>query len=265
MDAFRNPSRERMVGGDLALGVAIRLARTAEVVPALKTAGADWIFLDLEHGPLSIDTASQIAVTALQAGLTPIARVPKGEYGMATRILDNGALGLVMPHVDTADEARELVDKLRFPPGGTRSVFGGMPQFGFAPKPVKETSDILNRETLVIAMLETAEAIENAPAIAAVPGVDVLFIGTNDLCAELGIPSEFGHPAVAAAYQRTIDACRTNGKWSGMGGLYDDALMAKFIGAGIQFVLAGADLSFMLSAARQKVSLLQARSPMKRP
>ena len=263
MDPFRNPSRERLLAGDLALGVAIRMARTAEIVPAVKSAGADWIFLDLEHGPLSIDTASQIAITALQAGLTPIARVR--EYGMATRILDNGALGLVMPHIDTADEARELVEKLRFPPGGTRSVFGGMPQFGFTPKPMKETSDILNRETLVIAMLETAEAIENAPAVAAVPGIDVLFIGTNDLCAELGIPGEFGHPSVAAAYQRTIDACRANEKWSGMGGLYDDALMAKFIGAGIQFVLAGADLSFMLSAARQKVSSLQARSPVKRP
>lgn len=250
-----------MLAGDLALGVAIRIARTAEIVPALQSAGADWLFLDLEHGPLSIDTASQIAVTALQAGMTPIARVPNGEFGMATRMLDNGALGLVMPHVDTADEARLLVQKLRFPPGGTRSVFGGMPQFGFMPRPIRDTSEILNRETLVIAMLETAEAIENAPEIAAVPGIDVLFIGTNDLCAELGIPGEFGHPSVASAYQRTIDACRANHKWSGMGGLYDDALMGKFIDAGVQFVLAGSDLSFMLGSARTKVSQLKSKSP----
>lgn len=258
MDVLRNPARIRMAAGELALGMAVRLARTAEIVPACQTAGLDWLFLDLEHGPSSIDTASQIAVTALQAGLTPIARVPKGEFSMATRLLDNGALGLVMPHIDTAEEATLLVSKLRFPPSGDRSVFGGMPQFGFAPRPVRETSEILNRETLIIAMVETEKAIENAPAIAAVPGIDVLFVGTNDLCAELGIPGEFGHPSVASAYQRVIDACRANGKWSGMGGLYDDALMNKFIAAGIQFVLAGSDLSFMLLGAKQKATQLRA-------
>ena len=258
MDVLRNPARTRMAAGELALGVAIRLARTAEIVPACQTAGMDWLFLDLEHGPSSIDTASQIAVTALQAGLTPIARVPKGEFSMATRLLDNGALGLVMPHIDTAEEATLLVSKLRFPPSGERSVFGGMPQFGFSPRSVRETSEIMNRETLIIAMVETAEAIENAPAIAAVPGIDVLFIGTNDLCTELGIPGEFGHPSVAAAYLRVIDACRANGKWSGMGGLYDGALMNKFVNAGIQFVLTGSDLSFMLSGAKQKASQLRA-------
>ena len=257
MDALQNPARTRMLAGELALGVAIRIARTAEIVPACQTAGMDWLFLDLEHGPSSIDTAAQIAITALQAGLTPIARVPNGEFSMATRLLDNGALGLVMPHINTAEEAKILVSKLRFPPSGDRSVFGGMPQFGFAPHPVSETSELLNRETLIIAMVETAEAIENSPEIAAVPGIDVLFIGTNDLCAEMKIPGQFHHPAVASAYQRVIDACRKNNKWSGMGGLYDNALMAKFINAGIQFVLTGSDLSFMLSSSKQKVSYLR--------
>ena len=202
MDALQNPARTRMLAGELALGVAIRIARTAEIVPACQTAGMDWLFLDLEHGPSSIDTAAQIAITALQAGITPIARVPNGEFSMATRLLDNGALGLVMPHINTAEEAKILVSKLRFPPSGDRSVFGGMPQFGFAPHPVSETSELLNRETLIIAMVETAEAIENSPEIAAVPGIDVLFIGTNDLCAEMKISGpisssrcRFGLPA----------------------------------------------------------------------
>ena len=261
MNVLQNPARRRMASGELALGMAVRLARTSEIVPAAQTAGMDWLFLDLEHGPSSIDTASQIAVTALHAGLTPIARVPKGEFSMATRLLDNGVLGLVMPHIDNAEEARTLVSKLRFPPSGERSVFGGMPQFGFAPRPVRETSEILNRETLIIAMVETAEGIENAPEIAAVPGIDVLFIGTNDLCAELNIPGEFGHPAIASAYQRVIDGCRAINKWSGMGGLYDDALMDKFIQAGIQFVLTGSDLSFMLSSSKQKASRLRSGRP----
>ncbi len=263
MDAFRNPARERMAAGELAVGVAVRIARTAEIVPAFQTAGIDWLFLDLEHGPSSIDTASQIAITALQAGLTPIARVPKGEYGMATRLLDNGVLGLVVPHVNNADEARMLVSKLRFPPEGSRSVYGGMPQFGFEPRPTRETSEILNRETLIVAMIETTEAVRNASAIAAVPGIDVLFIGTNDLCGEMGIPGEFGHPDVASAYQKVIKACRASNKWSGMGGLYDEVLMEKFIKAGIQFVLAGSDLSFMLASSKRMASKL--RSTLRRP
>ena len=124
------------------------MARTIDIVPAMKTAGFDWLVIDLEHGALSIDTASQISIAALHAKITPIARVPSGNSNMATRLLDNGALGLVMPHVDTTDEAKNVVQRLRFPPQGQRSVFGGMPHFDFDSTPVGTASEILNRETL---------------------------------------------------------------------------------------------------------------------
>ena len=131
METVRNPARERLERGELSLGVGIRLARTVEVAKAMKTAGFDWLFIDLEHGALTLDTACQIAVAALDAGLAPIVRVPNGEYSMATRALDNGALGIVVPHVDSAVEARDVVEKLKYPPDGHRSVGGGMPQFDF--------------------------------------------------------------------------------------------------------------------------------------
>ena len=252
-----NRTKDRMLTGGLALGGAARLARTSEIVPAFKTAGLDWLFLDLEHGPHSIDTASQLAMMALEAGLTPIARVPAGEFGMATRLLDNGALGLIMPHVDSPDQARSMVERLRFPPLGTRSVFGGMPHFGFEARGIAETSSVLNRETLIVAMLETPTAISNAADIAAIPGIDVLFIGANDLCAEMGIPGEFNHPDFASAVQQTIEACRRSEKWAGVGGMYDRTLLGKFIAAGLQFILVGSDLSFLISAARQAVSGLR--------
>ena len=257
-DDLRNISRARMSAGEPAIGVALRIGRTAEIVPALRSAGVDWLFLDLEHGPFSVDTASQIALIALQAGLTPIARVPKGEFSMATRLLDNGALGLVIPHVDNAEEAQLVVERLRLPPEGGRSVYGGMPHFDYAPRPVAETSRVLNRETLIVVMLETQEAMRNAAAIAAVPGVDVLFIGVNDFCADLGASGEFHHPAVAAAFATTIAACRAHGKWAGIGGLYDPALMARFIGDGVRFVLAGSDLGFLMQGAAAKTAELRA-------
>src|SRR5437899_1772976 len=87
METVRNPARERLERGELSLGVGVRLSRTVEIVKAMKTAGFDWLFIDLEHGPLTLDTASQISVAALDAGIAPIVRVPYGEFSMATRAL----------------------------------------------------------------------------------------------------------------------------------------------------------------------------------
>ena len=102
---IRNVVREKLEQGLLSLGCGVRLTRSVEIAIAMKSAGFDWLFLDLEHGTMSIDAAAQIATAALDAGIAPLARVPNGEYSIATRLLDNGALGIVVPHVDTADEA----------------------------------------------------------------------------------------------------------------------------------------------------------------
>ena len=109
MATIRNIAREKLEQGHLSLGCGVRLTCSVEIAIAMKTAGFDWLFLDLEHGTMSIDAAAQIATAALDASIAPLARVPNGEYSIATRLLDNGVLGIVVPHVDTADEAREVV------------------------------------------------------------------------------------------------------------------------------------------------------------
>src|ERR1700733_15462265 len=115
MATVRNVAREKLEQNHLSLGCGVRMTRSVEIAIAMRTAGFDWLFLDLEHGTMSIDAAAQIAVAALDAGIAPIVRVPNGEYSIATRVLDNGALGIVVPHVDTAAEAREGVQKLKYP------------------------------------------------------------------------------------------------------------------------------------------------------
>src|ERR1700749_2099027 len=107
--SIRNVARERLEQGQLSLGCGVLMTRSVEIAIAMKTAGFDWLFLDLEHGTMSIDAAAQIAVAALDAGIAPIVRVPNGEYAIATRLLDNGALGIVVPHVDSPEEARDVV------------------------------------------------------------------------------------------------------------------------------------------------------------
>jgi len=253
----RNVAREKLEQGQLSLGVGIRMTRSVEIAKAMATAGFDWLFLDMEHGVMSLEACAQIATAALDAGIAPIARVPNGEYAIATRALDNGALGIVMPHVDTVEEAREIADHLRYPPRGHRSIAGGLPHFGYAPVGTAAATAAIDAATLVVVMLETPRAIENAAAIAAVPGIDALLIGTSDLSIELGIPGRFEDQRIVNAYRTVVDACRAHGKFAGIGGIYEDALLRRYIGMGVRLVIGGGDLGFMQAAGSARASQLR--------
>ncbi len=254
---IRNPAREKLEQGQLSLGVGIRMTRSVEIAKAMAVAGFDWLFLDMEHGVMSLEACAQIAVAALDAGITPVARVPNGEYAIATRALDNGVLGIVVPHVDTAAEAREVVDRLKYPPLGHRSMGGFGPHYGLRGATSSEAAAALNAANLTVVMLETPKAIANADEIAAVPGIDVLLMGTNDLCAEMGIHGDFGNERVVEAYRTMITAANKHGKHPGMGGVYDEVLARRYIEMGSRFVLGGQDASFLMAAATQRTQFLR--------
>jgi 4-hydroxy-2-oxoheptanedioate aldolase len=258
MATVRNAARERLDAGELALGVILRQARTVDIAPIMQSCGYDWLFLDLEHNSMDLDTAVQIAVAALGAGIAPVARVPAGQLWLATRFLDGGGLGVVVPHVDTAAEAQRIAQALRYPPMGHRSVAGGLPHLGYAKAGLAETCAAINAATLVVVMLETPTAIANAEAIAAVPGIDSLLIGTNDLAMELGVPGGFADERIVAAYQSVCDACRAHRKFAGVGGIADEALLRRYIGMGVRVVLPGSDLSFMAAAATATAATMRA-------
>jgi len=256
MSAYPNHTKRQLAAGKLAIGMGLRLARSVDIATIGKTCGYDWLFIDMEHSSMDLDTAAQIAMASLPVGITPIVRVPGKEHHHASRILDSGAQGIVVPHVDSVEEAERAVAYCKYPPIGHRSAMGVLPQFAYGPVPIGESMPAANAETLVIVMLETPQAIEKADAIAAVPGIDVLLIGTNDLCAELGIPGKFGDPKVEAAYRTVIAACTKHGIHPGMGGVYDPKLMEKYIGYGMRFILSGGDLSFLMAGARERANLL---------
>ncbi|MGE0723139.1 MAG: HpcH/HpaI aldolase/citrate lyase family protein [Alphaproteobacteria bacterium] len=256
MVEIRNPARERLQAGKVAAGIGLRQARTVDIAPAMRTAGFDWLFIDCEHNSMTLDMAVQISVAANLAGIAPIVRVPWGQYDMATRVLDGGAMGIVVPHVDTVEEAKTVADRLRYPPEGHRSVAGGMPQLNFAAVSNAEASAAMNKALLVVVMLETPTAIANAEKIAAVPGIDVLLIGTSDLTMEMGISGQLTHPDVVKAYETVIAACRKHGKWPGMGGVYVEEAMTKYIGMGARMILSGNDLSLLMAAATQRAKFV---------
>ena len=257
MPATLNVTKQKLSSGQLVLGMGVRQARTVDIATVAGTCGFDWLFIDTEHNSMDVDVACQIAMGALATGITPIVRVPGHEHYHAARALDNGALGIVVPHVDTAEEALRVANACKYPPLGHRSIAGNQPMLRFETLPAAEATRRANDETLIVVMLETPTAIENAEAIAAVKGIDLLMIGTNDLCAEMGIHGQYGDPRVSDAYKKVIAACRKHGKFPGMGGVYEPKLMEQFIGYGMRFVLSGHDLSFLMSGARERVKVLR--------
>jgi 2-keto-3-deoxy-L-rhamnonate aldolase RhmA len=257
MSTVPNHALRQLRAGKLAIGLGLRQARTVDIAQIAKTCGFDWLFIDCEHNSMGTDTAAQIASASLAVGVTPVARVAGKEHWLASRLLDNGAQGVVVPHVETELEAKRIADHCRFPPIGHRSMGGGLQQLGFAPMPVGEAARIVNEETLVVVMLESPKGIENCDAIAAVPGIDALLIGTNDFCFELGIPGKFDDPRVADAYKKVIAACRKHGKSPGMGGMYTAELLERHIAMGVQLILAGSDFSLLMQAGAARAQLVR--------
>lgn len=253
---IRNNALEILRNGGTALGAGVRMARTIDIGKAMKTAGFDWLFIDLEHSSISLDTAAQIAAAALDADIAPFVRVPKGEFSLATRMLDSGALGIVVPHVETADEARQIVAELRLPPLGRRSYSGMNLQREYQLGSRVEATAAVERMTMIVVMLESPEAVAQADAIASVEGVDVVLIGTNDLCTEMGIAGEHAHPRVVEAYEQVIAACRRHGKVPGAAGV-DSDLMSRYVVMGARFILAGVDLGFLMQGAKARADFLR--------
>ena len=254
---MKNIAKEKIFKNELCLGVGLRQTRTADIGKIMSTCGYDWLFIDMEHNSMDIDIASQISVAAQDAGITPIVRVPDFAHHHATRVLDCGAMGIVFPHVDDATTAQRLVSNCLYPPNGHRSMTGVLPQLDFKQKPIAEVAKLINDSMLIVIMLESPEAISNVDSIAAVEGVDVILIGTNDLCMEMGIPGDYNNSKVKEAYRKVIEACKKHGKTPGMGGVYNEELMSEYIGMGMKFILSGSDLSFMMQSASQRSNKLR--------
>ena len=255
--AIPNHALRQLRAGKLAIGMGVRLARTVEIAAMLKTAGFDWMFIDAEHSSIDPGTAAELAAAALPVGITPLVRVAGFEHWHASRMLDNGAQGIVFPHVDTGDDARRLADFWRYPPAGKRSMGGALPQLGFAPMPVNDAARLANEETMVVAMIESPQGVANADAIAATPGIDALLIGTNDFCFECGIPGQFENPKVVDAYKTVISACKKHGKFPGMGGMYTPELLEKHINMGVKLILSGNDFQVLMQGATDKAKLVR--------
>jgi 2-keto-3-deoxy-L-rhamnonate aldolase RhmA len=252
-ELLRNTVKDKLARDQVVTSMIVRLVRSVEIAQIAKTAGFDSFYIDMEHNSFSFDTTGQLCMAGLAAGIAPFVRVPSIAPHYISRALDGGALGVIAPHIHSARDAEGVVRAAKFAPLGDRSIAGGLPHLQFRTFSTTETIEALNEATMVVVMIETAEALAAVDEIAAVEGVDLLLIGTNDLCSSLGIPGQFEHDKVRDSYSKAMGACRKHGKHLGVGGLSAHPSLARdFVKLGARYVSTGTDLSFLLGAATAK-------------
>lgn len=248
---LRNPILERVARDEPALGMIVHLARSGDIARIAKVTGHDFVFIDTQHGLFDRQTVGHIAQTALAVGIAPIVRMSSVDDPDIPVLLDNGAAGVVFPDVNTAEMARRGVAAAKFAPVGQRSVSGGYPQFDYDRVPVAESTRELNGSTVVVCMIETAEALDNAAEIAAVDGVDGIHVGSNDLLNSVGKPGQVDDPFLAEALEHVVTAARAAGKFAGIGGVRDPERQAAAAAAGFRFLTTHSDAGFVRGAAAE--------------
>ena len=242
-----NPVKELLMAGKVALGMNVRLARSGDIARIAKTCGHDFIFIDGQHALYSVETIGHIAQAALGCGISPLVRVRSVDDPDTQVLLDNGVTGIVFPDVNTAAEARRAVSRARFPPVGKRSAAGAYTILDYRPTPMSQLVRALDESTLVVCMIETREGLENIDEIAAVEGIDVIHVGSNDLLTGLGMPGAFGSPEHLAALERVISVAKAHGKVPGVGGDRNLARQAEFFRKGARFITTNSEIAFILA------------------
>jgi 4-hydroxy-2-oxoheptanedioate aldolase len=254
-DPFDRSFRDRVLARETLYGLFLDLgsAGSAELLGSL---GYDWLLVDLEHGSGGeADLADQFRAIELGGRAVPIVRPQSGERIRIGRAMDLGARGVMVPRLDSAEQAREAVTFLRYPPDGIRGVATRVRGAGLG---VVSHAEIrrLNERVVGIIQIESVGGLRDAPDIAAIDGVDVLFVGPADLSHSLGIPGQFGHPDYAAALDRVVAACRDYGKAAGIL-LYDPAIIPGYVERGFSFVGIGADASLVVDGARASLAAVR--------
>ncbi len=251
-----NPVKQTLAAGGRSLGSMVFEFFTPAMPRLLKNAGAEYALYCMEHTGVSFETLKPQFALCRALGVVPLARVPGTEYDFIARALDCGALGVMLPLVDTAEQAEFIVACTRYPPTGRRGAAFGFAHDDFEGGDVESKIRMIHERTLVIAMIETRKGLDNVEAIAAVPGVDVLWLGHFDLTNFLGIPGQFSHPAYRDALKRIVGAAHKQGKAAGYMAA-DVELGREYLGHGFRMIATGTDQGMLQAAIRSNLDALR--------
>jgi 4-hydroxy-2-oxoheptanedioate aldolase len=242
-----NRVKELLKAGKPAIGVIMQLP-SAPAAEILARAGFDWLWIDMEHGPLNLETVHRMIQATSGTDTVPIVRVPWNLHWLAKPALDMGAMGIVMPSVTSKGEAAEAVRALRYPPEGVRGFGPGFAALRWGLS-VPEYVKVANNEIMAILLIEHIEAVDHIDGILSVPGIDLVMIGPFDLSGSMGMLGQVTHPKVEEAIDKVLAAAQKAKIPAGILALTPDDIKRR-LQQGFQFLVVGTDTGFLAGGAK---------------
>jgi len=251
-----NRLRARLAEGRLTVGTMIVELHQPSLMVLLAGTGLDFVLIDTEHGPFSIESVAVLARTSRVMGMTPIVRVPEITYAHVTQPLDAGAQGIMIPRVTSPDQVRFALECMKYPPAGKRGVVLGRGHTMFHAGPLEEVLPAMNRETFLVVQIETAEAVGRLEQLLAIPGVDAALIGPSDLSVALGVAGQMEHPTLVNAIERTVKTCQDKGIVPAIH-TNDVAMTASWARRGMRMVSISSESGLLMAGVRSAVETIR--------
>jgi 2-keto-3-deoxy-L-rhamnonate aldolase RhmA len=248
--ASENPVKQRLREGRSAIGVTITV-NNVEIAAQAAALGFDFLWIEMEHSPVDLATLRNIVLATRGLRAVPFARVPVNELWTAKRVLDAGVLGVIFPFTSTPALAQQAAAACRYPPAGRRGSGAGLASFRWPP--AEDYYDFADRNVLVTVVIEEVSAVQQIDAIAATPGVDVLFVGPSDLSFSLGFRGQMNHPVVEEAIAKVLSAAQRHGKIPGRLAT-TPAEINRAMDQGFRFLQTSTELSLMAGGAEALLS-----------
>ena len=252
----KNTVKEILKAGKCVYGTSLEDCLDPEMAMVLAAAGLDFFFVDTEHSTATYAQIQALSRAGRAAGIIPLVRVTENKPHLISRALDVGAMGIIVPRLRSVEEAKGALNVMKFPPLGRRGFGLRTIVTDFQGTPATEQIESANRETLVVLMIETSEAVECVEEIATLPGLDVLFIGPYDLTLSLGILEQFDNPIFWQAVDRVVNACEKAGVAAGLQSS-DMPLLLQSRTRGVRFLMYSSDVAVLFKGYKQAASELK--------
>ncbi len=252
----RSEAKARLRGDRALIGTMFLEVASPGTCRMIKEAGYDFVIFDTEHSWYGVETVAGFIRSARDIGLLVIVRAPAFQGHWLARYLDLGADGLVLPHVDNAEQAADIIRQTKYPPVGERGMANAVAHDDYLAKPMVDFCRAADEEILIIPQLETAAGHANRDAILSVPGMDAVFIGPNDLSLSMGYPGQHSHPEVVQAMEDIFASASAHGVAPGLHGFTVESTL-RWLDKGARFVCHRADISLIVEGSKQDLAVLR--------
>jgi len=248
--------KAKLKNGGLVIGTMISEIRNPNLVYMLAQCGFDFFIIDNEHGAYSPETISNMIAAARGAGISIVVRIPEIRREAIMKPLDSGAAGLLVPMVNTADQAKEIMTYAKYPPMGERGVALSRAHSSYGRPNAAEYLNQANQTTFIAVQAESPQAIENLESIASTPGVDAIFVGPADLSVGMGIPGQITHPKEVEAIEKVLAICQKHDVVPGIH-MSKRETLKDWIRRGMRFVTFSSDVDLLARAAQESLAHLR--------